>query len=338
MFSTKQHIEISSGLNKFLSSGISMQSSLFLLQEEINDKKIKKLLGDMIIGIENGINLSKTIEDRKELSLIFKNFVYIGESTGNITKTLEHITKYYEESMDTKRELIGKMIYPSIILVAILIMSFGYTFILAPIYKNITTSLGTQMPTSTLAILKTCEFFKNNIINIILFSIAIFIMSVKCLKIKKIRYTRDKIRFHNKFFKLVNLREVFFSMHLLLSSGVGIISTIDILEQNANNVFLKEIMAKIKNDIKCGKNLNEIVKNYVKDKRIVYMISVGERTGNIEENIWNLSNLYDKELKFNIKILNNLMEPGLIIFLSVVSAFLMVFMLMPIYTSLVKLN
>ena len=164
------------------------------------------------------------------------------------------------------------------------------------------------------------------------------LLSFQSLKIKKIRYIKDKLKFYNKFFKLLTLRETFFSMHLLLSSGVGIISAIDIVEQSTKNMFLKGIMSKIQNDIKSGKSLNEIVKNYVKDKRIVYMISIGEKTGNIEENIFSLSSIYDKELKFSIKVLTNFMEPALIIFLSVLSAFLMISMLMPIYTSLVKLN
>ena len=116
----------------------------------------------------------------------------------------------------------------------------------------------------------------------------------------------------------------------MLSSGVDIIKSTDILYHQSKNKTVRVKLKIFLDNIREGNSISSSVKNMgIDDDDIYYFVNLGEETGNIDQNLKVLSEMYSKKLNNDIKYIVQIMQPALIIFITVIVGGLMSGLILP---------
>jgi type IV pilus assembly protein PilC len=118
----------------------------------------------------------------------------------------------------------------------------------------------------------------------------------------------------------------------LVSSGVTLLEALEISKSSISNEYIKEGVESLKRNIYSGKSFEEVLKN---DPRFPAtfksFVSVGERTGKLNDMLMSISTFYEDEFDGSVDKLSQLLEPAMILFLGVTIGFILIAMYMPIF-------
>ena len=223
-----------------LKSGLTFTTAIEIILREEKDKNFKEVLKK----IHKNLIAGKSIfESFKNFDKIFGNtYLYmlkIGEVSGSIAERLEDISKSLEFDLANQKKLGGILVYPIVVIsLTLIIVTFLLTFIL-PNFITIFEENQVELPLITRILL----FISRNFHYILLFIIALILiifftnMYINNNKFKRIQ--KDKWLLNMKLFgelrKLSLSSDLYHSFSILLSVGIGIIESVDILYMNNNN-------------------------------------------------------------------------------------------------------
>jgi len=119
-----------------LDSGLTIDKSLLITSEAIDNRVYKKAIRSLIPDIESGTNLSNAISKYPKLfPMITYRMIGVGESTGNLDSTLKYLAEYYEDSVDEATKNLATIIEPVMLIVIGVIVGTVAIAILGPIYQ-----------------------------------------------------------------------------------------------------------------------------------------------------------------------------------------------------------
>lgn len=306
-------------LATMISAGLTLLEALETLYDQSKNWQFKMALDDIIDRIRGGSDLSSALSAHPKIfTEIYVQMVKAAEASGQLDKILQKLAEYMESSEEMKREIKGAMMYPVFSLVLILgITGFLIIFIL-PRFKKMFDQLRLEeMPALTEVMLAIGEFSRNNIIWIILGIILVVAGFFSFTKTVFGRKIWDKVKFYLPIFgelvRKISIARFAKTFATLLESGVNIITALDIVGGVSGNIHIKKICVDSKEEIGKGRNLSEVIsKEKLFPPILIRMISVGEKTGNVDALLLKLSEFYEHEVRTTIKGLTSIIEPLLI--------------------------
>lgn len=321
-----------------LKSGLSLNESLITLKNYQKSSSLQYIIDELVNDIQRGQFLASSLSKFK---YIFGEFlisiIKVGEITGNLVENLEKLSDELRKAERLRKKFISTMIYPAFIIVTMLvIIVFVIYFIfpkLLPIFKN----LNIELPLPTKIFLSVSTFIIDNGLYIIVFSISILILIIFLNRYSKIKYFFDLILLNlpliKGMIKKYTLAQFSRSFALLLRSGVKIVEAVEIAGKSLNNEVYKQNLIQAANSVLAGHNFSEFLGKYQKlfPYNFIKMIEVGEKTGNLEQNLFYLSNNYEEELDMEIERFVNALEPIILIIMAVVVGFMAISIIIPIY-------
>lgn len=121
-------------------------------------------------------------------------------------------------------------------------------------------------------------------------------------------------------------------MHFALTAGIPMLRTLDMVKEQIENVKLKNILAKVYEEVQKGSTLSEVLSKY---NTIPYMftamVEVGEATGRIDNIMGELAEYYDKQHRQEKKISNALTYPKFLLGFSLLIVITLVTFVVPIF-------
>ncbi|MBI2095124.1 MAG: type II secretion system F family protein, partial [Candidatus Omnitrophica bacterium] len=158
------------------------------------------------------------------------------------------------------------------------------------------------------------------------------------------RYTRTergKFQFHRWLLKVPIFGDLYAKVQIsrftrtlstLTGSGVPILQALTVVEKTISNVVLQRAIQGIRAAITAGSPLVEPFKaSGLFSPMVVQMISIGERSGNIDKMLEDVSKFYDPEIEYTIKNLTSLLEPFMLLTMGLMVAFIAMSVLLPIF-------
>jgi len=319
-----------------LRSGIILTEALTTLAQQTDNPYFKEVIRDVRINIDAGESLSEALSKYpKVFPPIYINLVRTGEITGNLDIMLERLAKYFDEQHELREKIKSSLAYPTIVIIsAIAVVIFLLTFVV-PVFQRIYGRTNVPLPLPTRILISISNFMKNYILIIFLFIILIFILIKILLTNPKIKrwWDENKLRIPKigKIWKQIILVRFSSTFNTLISSGILITHSLEILQDVVGNLYFAEHLREINRGIMEGRSLSELMRAEIFTPMLVRMIGVGERTGRVDAMLEEFSRFSQRELDNQTKRLTSIIEPMITLGLAGVVFFIALSMYLPMF-------
>ncbi len=250
---------------------------------------------------------------------------------------LQRLATFIEKAEELKSKIKGALTYPIVVVaIAVIVIAVILIFVI-PVFQDMFSSFGSALPAPTQMVVDMSDFMKNNIIYIIP---AIFIMGFVFKQYRSTkggRKTTDaialKLPVFGNLLKKTAVARFTRTLGTMLSSGVPILDSLEIVAKTAGNVVIEEIIYDVRGSIAEGQTIAEpLSENDVFPGMVIQMISVGEATGALDTMLEKIADFYDKEVDAAVDALTAMLEPLLMLFLGGAIGGLVIAMYLPIFS------
>lgn len=330
-------------LSTMLKSGISITEALEVISDQSNSSKFRKIIENVLGQVISGQSLGKALEKYpKVFDPLFINIIKVGEDSGTLEENLEYLANELEDRLELIRNIRAASFYPAIILVATGGLALILSYFVLPQITRLFTSLDFDLPLSTKILLFVADVMDKHGLWVI-GGIVGSLIGFKVL----ISQSFAKPAWHWFLLKvpvigstIINYNLVMMNrtLSILLTSGLTIDQAMKItIETTGNRVYKKKI-EQILPQIEKGKTMSSAISGFKQSKRhplfpllVVKMISVGERSGRLDESLKYISEYFAKEVDNTTKNLTTVIEPILLISVGLAVGFIAISVISPIY-------
>jgi len=321
-----------------IKTGLPLRESIATIQEQSKNRSFKKALGDVIKNIENGQSLTVSLSNHPQIfDNLYISMIKVGEESGTLEENLNHLILELEKSYELRSKVKAATVYPSFILIAVVALTVGLTFLVLPQIVPIFETFDIELPLATKILVKFIETTQTYGLHILVGIVVFLIFSFLISKIRSVKYLFDKvilkIPIAGPIAKNVSLAQFSWTLGILLQSGLPLVKALEITQGVLKNlVFQKELM-EISQEVQKGKSISD----YLRNKESIFplmisrMIAVGEKTGSLEETLLYLGDFYEAEVDKTVKNLSTILEPALLLIIGAVVALVALAIISPIY-------
>jgi len=335
---SSQKVMFSKQLATLIGAGIPISQSMHILEEQTENKRLKRAVTEITSDIEGGLSLSTAMEKQKNIfSPLYASMIKAGEVGGILDQTLEKVADEIEKEHELVAKIRGAMAYPSVILLAMLGVVIYMITNIVPQIGKVFTEMGGQLPATTRFLMATSRIVSSYGIFIFFGLVALFIFARRMIKTKPdVRYRWHqfllKIPVIGKLMKKLNIARFTRTLGSLMSSGVTVLEAMEVSSDAIQNEVFKREIKQAAEKVKNGSELAEPLKNSRVFPIIVpQMISVGEETGTMDAILKKLAEFYEKEADNTVKNLSSLLEPIMMIIIGLGVGFIVISIITPIY-------
>ena len=341
---TKDRVVFTRQLATLIGAGLPLAQSLRTVQEQTTNKRMQEIVQEIISDVEGGKSLSDSFAKHPEaFNKVYVALISAGETSGTMDDSLKRLAAQQEKDAAMMSKIRGAMMYPSIVLVVIILVIGFMLFTVVPQVEGLYRDLNNGLPFVTLAMTKIANFFSSLWWLVILAMIIGGYFLAQYLKTEQGIRTKDIFKLNVPLFKGM-FRKMYMARfartgQVLLSTGVPMLDMLRITSDAVNNVIISESILRASDKVKGGKALSASLSNEDYFLAMVpQMIKIGEQSGKIDEMMGKTAQVYEDELDEEIRALSTAIEPVLMVFLAIVAGTMVAAILLPIYSLVGNIN
>ena len=341
---TKDRVVFTRQLATLIGAGLPLAQSLRTVQEQTTNKRMQEIVQEIISDVEGGKSLSDSFAKHPEaFNKVYVALVSAGETSGTMDDSLKRLAAQQEKDAAMMSKIRGAMMYPSIVLVVIILVIGFMLFTVVPQVEGLYRDLNKELPFITLVMIKMANFFIHLWWLVILAIIIGGYFLAQYLKTEQGIRTKDTFKLNIPMFKGM-FRKMYMARfartgQVLLSTGVPMLDMLRITSDAVNNVIISESILRASDKVKGGKALSASLSNEDYFLAMVpQMIKIGEQSGKIDEMMGKTAQVYEDELDEEIHALSTAIEPVLMVFLAIVAGTMVSAILLPIYGLVGNIN
>ncbi|MBU3942848.1 type II secretion system F family protein [Patescibacteria group bacterium] len=326
-------------LKVMITSGIPLPRALGILAEQTKSKRFKSVLIKIKEDITKGSALSDAIVKYPDIfPEVFANMVKVGEESGTLDKVLDILNNQMEKEHDIKSKVKGAMIYPAVILTAMVGIGTLMLIIVVPQLSKLFNELEIELPLSTRMVIAVGNFLSKFWYLLPVFIIVVIFSFRASLKTKVGKRIFDKfilsIPVISPIVRKTYSARTIRTLSSLISSGVPIVRSLEIVSGALGNVYYKEAISEATKEVQKGTKLSDALAVYkdVYPILIIQMIAVGEETGETSAILGKLAEFYEREVTDATKNLSAVIEPILMLIIGTAVGFFAISMIQPMYS------
>ncbi len=336
--STKQLVIFTRQLSTMLNAGLPLAQSLTTVQEQTSSAALKNIAGDIVANINGGASLSSSIKKYPDVfNNVYVALVEAGETSGTMDEALNRLANQLEHDSDMLGKIKGAMMYPAIVLAVIIGVVVFMLVSLVPQVKSLYDDMGKTLPLQTLILQAVADFIIKYWWLTLLVVVGLIIFINRWKKTDGGRKAIDTMKLNVPLFATL-LRKLYMArfsrtMETLTKAGVSMLESLKISADAVNNVVVKDEIMGATSKVKNGKSLSESLSNqdYILPF-VPQMIKIGETSGGIDTMLAKVADYYDKEVDNAINSISTLIEPILMVLMAGMIGFIVLAVLLPIYT------
>jgi general secretion pathway protein F len=325
-------------LHVLLEAGLPVDRAFAILIQVAEKQKLRDMMAAILKSVEGGDSLSGALARYPKLfPPLYVNMVRAGETGGVLPSVLERLGQFMESSQDLKDYIKSAMVYPMFLVLvggaSIIIM---LTFVI-PKFSVIFADMGQAIPASTQVLISLGQSLRD-FWWLILAVVAAVIFGVrKYIKTPAGKRRVDafalKMPMVNQLVKYVEVARFSRTMGTLIHSGVPILQAMTLVRQIIANSLVAESIDAVRSRVKEGDTLSAPLSQLtVFPPLAVQMISVGEETGKLDVMLLKVADNYEKSVRNIIKRMVNFLEPAMILIMGLVVGFIVISMLMAVFS------
>lgn len=321
-----------------INAGVPILQALEILFKGQQNPALKKAVKVVASDVGEGKTIAEALSKQKIFSKLYCNLVKAGEVGGILDEILQKLADHLDRTEKVKAQVKSAMTYPAIVLVVGTIVVIALMVFVVPQFQEMLTSSGKQMPWITQLVVDTSNFFQENFLYIVLSLFALGAGFVGALRTDEGKIVFDNVMIRAPLFKNIvikgNLASFSRTLSTMLGSGVSLVDSLEICIETIDNSVIAKDLKVVKEQVVRGKSLTEpLMKIEYFPEMVGQMMKVGENTGNIDEMLEKVSDVFEEEVSVVIETTTKLIEPLILLGLGGAVATVMVAMYLPMFVS-----
>ena len=335
----KEIVLFTKKLSTMTRAGLQILDSLKMTSDQVENKKLKKIVNTIVLDLEGGTELSTCFQKHpKVFDNIYINMIKAGLASGKLDIFLEKLVGILEKREKIKSQIKSAMFYPIILISMAILITIFMLIQVVPTFENMYKSMNVELPVPTQMIITASQFVGGlGGLTTLTLIIIIFILNSVLLKSSKgYKKFMDKFILKLPLFGNIILQSTIARIALikanLFAAGVDVLEILDIAMNSTTNTVFITAIEKVKRGVFSGEDMSKLVEaEKIFPKTYSQLIAVGEKTGNLEEMFTSISNYYEEEFDNVVKNLSTMIEPIAIVIIGALIGILLVAMYLPIF-------
>ena len=324
----REIIMLSRQLALLLESGTDIVTSLELLQVQITNRTLKRVLGEIAAEIRGGSSLSTAMSKHPQVfSQMYHRAIAAGEQGGNLEIVLRQMADHLERGAITEKKIKGALTYPVIVaIVSVLVIGVLVRFVL-PTFTNLYSQFGVELPLTTRILMGATEWLNHYGLYLLIVIAAAVGLGFAYVKTPAGRYQVDKLTLRlpiiGRLTMLDELSRCCRTMSLLYRVGLALPEIMSMAIHAAKNKVYGEALTEVQRELIRGEGLSKpMAKNPVFLPMMVQMVSVGEETGKLDNTLATVAESYETEADDLTNTAVALIQPAMIVIIAVFVGFI----------------
>jgi type II secretion system protein F len=317
-------------------AGVPLVESVAALVEQVEKEQLKKTLTAVRETLNEGTSFAKSLEAHPKIfPSLYTNMVAAGEASGTLEAVLERLADFMEGQARLKGKVTAALAYPVLMLFIGIVMVSVLMVAVVPKVTSIFENLGHALPWYTQLLITVSSILAGY------WWLIIAVVSGAVWWFRRWRATASgKLKFDafrlvvpifGRLTLLVSVARFTRTLSTLLSSGVQLLQAMEIGRHVLENARLESVISEAIGSIRGGESIAEPLKRArVFPPMVTHMIAVGEKTGQLEAMLENVSRAYEADVETRVVALTSLLEPLMIVLLGGVVGFIAMAILMPL--------
>jgi general secretion pathway protein F len=323
-------------LATLIKARIPLSDALAACVEQVEKPKLKKIVSKLRTDVNEGLSFAGSLEQFDDVfGGLYSNMVRSGEASGKLDEVLMRLSEFTESSVKLRQKISSALMYPMIMVVVGSLILIGLFVGVIPQITKIFEDSGQELPGITTVIIAISHALQDYWY---IFLITFFVLSFAFKRYIKTptgheRWDRMKLKFpvFGNLFLLVGVARFTKTLSTLLASGVPLLTALDITKNVLGNLILESVVQEACVAVKEGAPLAVPLKQSQQfPTMVVHMISIGERSGALEEMLDVVADNYESQVEAQVSRLTTLLEPIMILGMGFVIVIILFAVLMPI--------
>jgi type IV pilus assembly protein PilC len=322
-----------------LRSGLPLPEALEIIRRESKNKHMQKILADVSFQTRKGRSLSAVLGQYKnDFDPVFLTIITAGEQSGTLEKSFDYLAKQLLASYEFAQKVKGSLMYPAVIIAAMVGEGFLMMFFILPRLSSVFLSLNIDLPLATRIILGFGNFIGENTILVLIAAVLIAAILAFVFIYPKTRraivLVLGRLPAVRKMMNEIDIARFSRTLAILLKSGVPIIQSLDVSANSLAQPKWQEAAKTFSARVAKGESLADVLLDEKSRFPVVLAqaIRTGEETGGMDVVLEELAEFYEKEVDYSLKRLTSLLEPVLMLLIGVAVGIMVVLMVSPIYS------
>lgn len=324
--------------SSLMNAGILLVDALDLLAAQSTSLALKEALEELSEEIREGVALSEAMAKKPKLFPdLLIHMIHSAEVSGRLEEVLKQMADYYEKQHRIKQKISTAMTYPLVVAVlAFLITAFLLVFIV-PIFGDMFASMGSELPAITQMVLTLSGLLQRYWWMVLLLMGLLVAVIIQLGKKDQVAYVFDVLQLKTpilgSFIQKTLLARMTQTLSSLINSSVPILQAIEVTSKVVGNRVVENVLLQAQKDVEQGESLAKpMVDHWFFPPLIIQMIQVGESSGELDEMLKKVSEIYDQEVEEASDKLQALIEPIMIIILSGIVGVIVLSIVVPMFS------
>ncbi len=328
-----------------ISSGMPMLRSLYTLEDQTHDDKIKDAIGGLRNDVEAGSSVADAMERRPGVfDPLYRSMVRAGEGSGRLEQALDMVAIQLEKLDALRRQVRSAMMYPALVFSFAAVVMMAVVAFIVPVFVGLFEELAeesgdaAELPVMTQITVGVSDAITGYwfIIFPALAGIAFAFFQWKQTERGRYQWDAFKLRLPAKVGDVVQKVAIARWSRVFsgtIAAGVPILQAVKIAGETSGNAVVAEAMEDVYASVRRGGTIaTPLDRSPVFPTMVTHMVAVGEETGQLEHMLSKIADFYEAEVDAKVKALTSLIEPILIIFVGIAVGFIVISMYLPIFS------
>ena len=320
-----------------MKSGISLSMAMEVLLDTEADRTMKRILNIVSSELYNGVPLSQSMGSFKTFPEIVISLVAAGEANGRLDMAFDNAADILHREIALSSKVKSAMMYPAFLMVLTLAMIIVMSMFVLPSFANVFLSFGSDLPAISKAVMGFSDFMLD-----FWWLLAIIIVGLVFGFRALLQYNDAFAMWLAEFllkFPIIGdvLRNTYIArfcniMATLTDAGVSILKALELSRDVVSNIFMKDCLSQVIEDVKIGTPINVSMSHYpVFDSILVSMVRVGEESGMFSDAMHKMADLYQEQADESTQRLTDAMTPVMTIIVAGIVGVVAVSIVMPMF-------
>lgn len=325
-------------LSILINAGVPILECMEILAKQEKNPSLKASIKQVMEDVGGGKSLFEAMSAQKGFDKLYCSLVKAGEAAGILDTILNKLTEFMEKQEAIKKKIKGAMTYPIIVVIIGLAVTWGLMVFVVPQFVDMLKDSGQEIPAVTQFVIDTSNFFQEyTLLMIPGFTIFGFLFA-NYIKTREGKVKWDRFVMKSPVFGGIvikgNLSGFSRTLATMLSAGVDLLEALEVCIDTIDNTQIKKDLNTVRQSVIKGKSITEPLGRIKYFPPLVnQMVKVGESTGNLDEMLVKVADVFEAETEELIENMTKLIEPAILVGLGGMIGTVLVAMYLPIFMS-----
>jgi type IV pilus assembly protein PilC len=323
--------------NTLIKAGLPILRALDLLAERASSPRLRPVISQIRNRVREGKSLSEAVTEAGVFSKVYSTAILAGEKSGNLAGVLDYYIAYQRVSTSVRKKILATLVYPVLLVtVACIVVTYLVTVVI-PKFSLLYQDMKVPLPTPTRVLIALTVDYRYVVLGVIATLLVAAIGLFAWSRSEEGGIAVDRIKFKLPFVgdTILKFQVAQFARTLatLLTGGTPLVAGLQTASEAIESKLLQGTVGKATQKVREGESLHSALSSTgMMPELALDMIEVGESSGALAPMLTSVAEFYEDEVNLRLGAMVALIEPGILIFMGLLVAFILVSLYLPIFS------